>query len=284
MSWKAEIEELARRRELAAAMGGPEGVARQHERGKLTVRERIERLADAGTFREFGGLRGEGVYDRSGEQLVSLHAQGPGRRHVPHRRPQGDPDRRRLHGPRRLGGRASTAGWARSWPPTSGPSPGGCRYIRLLDAAGGSVRGFEELGRTYLPDGNIWSTIDVTLLGEVPVVSAVLGSVAGLPAVNACMAHFNVMLARHGPGLPGRSAGGEGRARLRHHQGGAGRLRGPHPPERRRSTTSRSTRTTPWRRSGGSSPTCPPTCTSRRPGSRGPARTARRPPTTTGRS
>ena len=30
--------------------------------------------------------------------------------------------------------------------------------IRLLDAAGGSVRGFEELGRTYLPDGNIWST------------------------------------------------------------------------------------------------------------------------------
>ena len=27
-------------------------------------------------------------------------------------------------------------------------------YVRLLDAAGGSVRSFEDLGRTYLPDGN----------------------------------------------------------------------------------------------------------------------------------
>ena len=66
MSWKAEIEELARRRELAAAMGGPEGVGRQHQRGKLTVRERIDRLADPDTFREFGGLRGQGTYDASG--------------------------------------------------------------------------------------------------------------------------------------------------------------------------------------------------------------------------
>jgi acetyl-CoA carboxylase carboxyltransferase component len=56
------------------------------------------------------------------------------------------------------------------------------------------VRGFEELGRTYLPDGNIWSQVDAHLLSEVPVVSAVMGSVAGLPAVNACLAHWNVMV------------------------------------------------------------------------------------------
>jgi acetyl-CoA carboxylase carboxyltransferase component len=67
-------------------------------------------------------------------------------------------------------------------------------YIRLLDAAGGSVRSFEEIGRTYLPDGNTMSGPDVKLLRAVPVVSAVLGSVAGLPAVNACMAHFNLMV------------------------------------------------------------------------------------------
>ena len=34
-------------------------------------------------------------------------------------------------------------------------------YVRLLDAAGGSVRSFEELGRTYLPDGNIFTHVDV---------------------------------------------------------------------------------------------------------------------------
>ena len=67
-------------------------------------------------------------------------------------------------------------------------------YVRLLDAAGGSVRSFEEIGRTYLPDGNSFTWPDVQLLRAVPVVSAVLGSVAGLPAVNACMAHFNVMV------------------------------------------------------------------------------------------
>jgi acetyl-CoA carboxylase carboxyltransferase component len=67
-------------------------------------------------------------------------------------------------------------------------------YIRLLDAAGGSVRGFEEIGRTYLPDGNSFTLPDVQLLNAVPVVSAVMGSVAGLPAVNACMAHWNLMV------------------------------------------------------------------------------------------
>ena len=67
-------------------------------------------------------------------------------------------------------------------------------FVRLLDSAGGSVRGFETMGRTYLPDGNSWSYIDVDLLRAVPVVSAVLGSVAGLPAVNACLSHFNVMV------------------------------------------------------------------------------------------
>ena len=56
------------------------------------------------------------------------------------------------------------------------------------------MRSFDEMGRTYLPDGNVWSAIDARLLRFIPVVSAVLGSVAGLPAVNACMAHFNVMV------------------------------------------------------------------------------------------
>lgn len=34
--------------------GGPEQIQRQHERGKLTARERIEELVDSGSFRELG--------------------------------------------------------------------------------------------------------------------------------------------------------------------------------------------------------------------------------------
>ena len=63
MTWEPELEELARRREFALQMGGPEGIERQRARGKLTVRERIDAFADPGSFREFRGLVGEATYE-----------------------------------------------------------------------------------------------------------------------------------------------------------------------------------------------------------------------------
>src|SRR5580693_2792559 len=50
------IEELARRLQAAEAGGGAERVARQHEAGKLTARERVELLLDAGSFFEIDAL------------------------------------------------------------------------------------------------------------------------------------------------------------------------------------------------------------------------------------
>ncbi|MBW1681581.1 MAG: hypothetical protein JRF59_09535 [Deltaproteobacteria bacterium] len=50
------IEELAQRRAAAREMGGKEKIARQHEQGKLTARERIDLLFDGGTFQEYGLL------------------------------------------------------------------------------------------------------------------------------------------------------------------------------------------------------------------------------------
>ena len=54
--FKKELEELARRRAESRAMGAPEKVERQHQRGKKTVRERIDLLCDPGTFQEYGLL------------------------------------------------------------------------------------------------------------------------------------------------------------------------------------------------------------------------------------
>jgi acetyl-CoA carboxylase carboxyltransferase component len=54
MSMKDLAEELAARRARALEMGGGDAVARQHAAGKLTARERIDRLFDAGTFTEIG--------------------------------------------------------------------------------------------------------------------------------------------------------------------------------------------------------------------------------------
>ena len=67
MTWEPELEELRRRRALAHRMGGEERVARQHASGRLTVRERIARLLDDGSFHEIGALAGTGRYGDDGE-------------------------------------------------------------------------------------------------------------------------------------------------------------------------------------------------------------------------
>ena len=48
------VDDLHRRREVAKLGGGEEKIAIQHERGKLTARERIDLLVDPGTFVEIG--------------------------------------------------------------------------------------------------------------------------------------------------------------------------------------------------------------------------------------
>ena len=136
-------------------MGGPEGIARQHARGKLTVRERIEKLTDPESFSEFGALVGAAGYE--GDQLTSFTPKGA------------------VEGVCRLNGRKVilSGGY---FTISGGGGAGGLGselasnrralewrmpYVRLLDAAGGSVRSFEHIGRTYLPDGNVWSAVDV---------------------------------------------------------------------------------------------------------------------------
>jgi methylmalonyl-CoA decarboxylase subunit alpha len=56
MKVSEKIELLKRKREEALAMGGADRVAKQHEKGKLTARERIDLLFDKGTFREIDML------------------------------------------------------------------------------------------------------------------------------------------------------------------------------------------------------------------------------------
>jgi acetyl-CoA carboxylase carboxyltransferase component len=48
------VEELHERREKARLGGGEEKIAKQHEAGKLTARERLDLLIDEGTFTELG--------------------------------------------------------------------------------------------------------------------------------------------------------------------------------------------------------------------------------------
>ena len=42
MSWKKEISQIKLREKLAKQQGGPEAVKLQHNKGRLTLRERID--------------------------------------------------------------------------------------------------------------------------------------------------------------------------------------------------------------------------------------------------
>jgi len=53
-SLRSLVEDLRERRERARLGGGEEKIAQQHERDKLTARERLARLIDEGTFTELG--------------------------------------------------------------------------------------------------------------------------------------------------------------------------------------------------------------------------------------
>ena len=197
MVWQPEIEELKHRRHLAEQMGGPEGIERQRRRGKLTVRERIDVLVDPGSFQEIGGLTGSATYED--DKLVDF---------TPTNSVMGICT---LNGRKTvlIGGDFTVRGGAAdaSVGDKHGRAPRlssewRIPLIRLLDATGGSVRTFEKIGRTYIPT-NPGSYGIQKLLCEVPVVSMVLGSVAGLPAVEACLAHFNVMVKGIGQVFPG---------------------------------------------------------------------------------
>ena len=54
--WQHELHELELRQRHARAMGGPDKVRRQHDGGRLTIRERIDKLVDPGSLREIGSV------------------------------------------------------------------------------------------------------------------------------------------------------------------------------------------------------------------------------------
>ncbi len=76
---REEIENLHKLREISKQGGGPEKIKRQHERGKLTVRERLDLLFDPGTFCEIGILAGEDPDKPDADGVVAGYGKIDGR-------------------------------------------------------------------------------------------------------------------------------------------------------------------------------------------------------------
>src|SRR3954452_15445580 len=190
MTWEPELEELRRREELARRMGGPERVERQHASGRLTVRERVDRLFDPGSFHETGSIAGQGSYE-NGELTDFLPANmviGQGRINGRRAAVQGDDFTVR-------GGAADAAIWQKMVWAERLAHDFRIPLVRLVDGTGGggSVKSLETMGFTYVPFVPGWD-LTVENLSLVPVAAAALGPVAGLGAARVVASHFSVIV------------------------------------------------------------------------------------------
>ena len=178
--------DLARRREEAGLAGGTQAIERQHERGKLTARERIDKLLDPGSFVET-------------DQLVRHRSHGFG---IENKRPYSD---------------AVVTGWgtidgrkvfvfAQDFT-VFGGSLGEvmgekiCKIMDLALATGAPVIGLNDSGGAriqegaaslagygYIFDRNVRSS------GVIPQISAIMGPCAGGAVYSPAMTDFTFMV------------------------------------------------------------------------------------------
>jgi acetyl-CoA carboxylase carboxyltransferase component len=191
MTWQPDLDELRRRRLLAEQMGGPAKIQRQHDAGRLTVRERLAALLDEGSFREIGALAGRAGYDDAGELASFTPANF-------------------VFGTGRVGGRKIVVG-GDDFTVRGGAADAAIAgkqvyaeqlanqlrlpLVRLIEGTGGggSVKMLEQAGHTYVPVNPGWDYV-VDNLSTVPVVAAGLGPVAGLGAARLCAAHLSILV------------------------------------------------------------------------------------------
>ncbi|PPQ18229.1 methylmalonyl-CoA carboxyltransferase [Bradyrhizobium sp. AC87j1] len=194
MNWKPELDELARREAFAREMGGVDKVKRQHDQGRLTVRERIDKLIDKGSFHEIGAVSGIGEYDTSGElqkltpaNCVFGRARVDGRTVVV----VGDDFTVR-------GGSADASISAKPLMAEEMAHDFRLPIVRIIEGSGGggSVKTIETKGAANLPGGiggTRWYRFTTENLSRVPVVALGLGSVAGLGAARLAASHYSIM-------------------------------------------------------------------------------------------
>ena len=192
MNWKKETVELKKRRSLAKKQGGDKAIDLQHAKGRLTLRERIDLLLDKDSFQEQGEIAGGSETNEKGE-IESLTPANF------------------ILGFGKISGKQVVVGGEDFTVKGGSPNSAGLRksvyteelalkykvpLIRLHEGGGGSVAGPGKKSKGYGGDpvfskSRFKSVADT--LKEIPVASAALGPVAGMPAARFVASHFRVM-------------------------------------------------------------------------------------------
>ncbi|WP_267177732.1 acyl-CoA carboxylase subunit beta [Sneathiella aquimaris] len=191
MSWEKEVNELARIRELAKKQGGEDAVKAQHDKGRLSVRERLDRLLDQNSFKEHGSLAGAATRNDAGTLTDFTPANY-------------------VTGLGKINGRQVAVGGEDFTLKGGSPNAAGLRksvyaeemalnykvpLVRLLEGGGGSVAsGKGQQGPVGSPvyEKPRFQSIS-KLMSIAPVASAAVGPVAGFPAARFAASHFSVM-------------------------------------------------------------------------------------------
>ncbi len=195
MSWKKDADEIKKREKLALKQGGKDSIQNQHNKGRKTLRERLDIILDKDSFDEIGKIAGSANYNDNGELEDFTPANF-------------------LLGFGKINNRQVIIGGEDFTLKGGSPNPAGLRksiyieelafkykipLIRLHEGGGGSVTGSGgSAKKPKIPNSepvfskNRFQTL-AQCLGVVPVATAALGPVAGLPAARLVASHFSVM-------------------------------------------------------------------------------------------
>ncbi len=194
MSWQREVDEINRRRELAAQHGGEAALARHRSLGKLPLRERIHALLDENSFQESGRMAGAATLNDNGDvkqfdpaNYLLGHGEINSRRVV-----VGGEDFTVK------GGSPNAAGYRKSVYAEHYAMELRSPLVRLMEGGGGSVAAGGDdpkkprtVGEPPFVPPRLQVIADA--MQRVPIASAALGPVAGLPAARLVASHFTVM-------------------------------------------------------------------------------------------
>jgi propionyl-CoA carboxylase beta chain len=182
----ARIEDLRERREATLLGGGSDAIRKQHEKGKLTARERVDLLLDPGTFEELDPFKTHRCRDFGMEERI-----------VP-----GDGV---VAGFGRVHGRA-TCVFAQDFTVFGGSLSGANaeKIVKVMDLAmkvGCPVVGLNDSGGARIQEGvvSLGGYADIFLRntlasGVIPQLSAVLGPCAGGAVYSPAITDFIVMV------------------------------------------------------------------------------------------
>ena len=195
VSWEKESKEINERRALAREQGGAAAVDKQHARGKLTVRERIDALLDVDSFREHGQIAGGALLDDSGgiaEFTPANYVVGLGTINGARVAVGGEDFTLK-------GGSPNAAGLRKSVYAEHLAVRYRVPLVRLLEGGGGSVAGGDaDPKRPRTVGSPVFDPprfkIIAAAIGAVPIASAALGPAAGFPAGRLVASHFSVMV------------------------------------------------------------------------------------------